>query len=63
MKAPKIDSKRYKEIVKRGCKLERTQTEYGYELDCGHDYKWFCEDCPCVIEKHKNDYKETKNRR
>lgn len=50
MNPPKIGTKKYWKIVKKGCDLETTDgTDYG----CGHKYDWECDQCPCCIESQR----------
>lgn len=53
MKIPKISSKRYKEIIEKGCGLYMSETWDGLEWDCSHNYDWVCDNCPCTIEYQK----------
>lgn len=58
MKPPKAGSKRYKEILKRGCGGYFSDTLDGFEFDCEHGYGWECDHCPIVVENHfKGDEK------
>lgn len=45
--------RRYREVLKLGCKLEWSHTMDGSECECGHYYKWDCDHCPVVIEQFK----------
>jgi len=51
----KEGSRRWKEVVKLGCG--------GYydregEFNCGHDYNWDCDYCPCCIEHNRSKWEE-----
>jgi hypothetical protein len=55
MKAPKRRSKKYQEIVAKGCRLRYFPFEGDY--DCALKYDWKCEDCPCSLEKRRQEEK------
>jgi hypothetical protein len=58
-KPPKEGTKRYKEIVKRGCVGYRD--EWLGDYDC--EYGWECERCPVLLEEWKNDTDESERSR
>ena len=53
--APDRGSPGYDRVLARGCKVARDTSYYGDGDECGHEYGWACDDCPCVSEPY---YKE-----
>jgi hypothetical protein len=57
MKVPKRrSSRKYKEVVEKGCGLR--YYEYEGDYDCDHKYEWNCEDCPCALEGRREREKQ-----
>ena len=48
----KLSKDDYAMIAKRGCKWEESEDNHS-EGDCGHWYRWTCDDCPVMIERNK----------
>lgn len=45
-------TKYYENIIKAGCGGHR---DYWGDFDCSFDYPWGCDDCPILVDKHKDD--------
>ena len=58
MKVPKEGTKKYKEIVARGCGGYWENNSNAHEFDCEHGYDWDCDYCPCTTENMKNRRKK-----
>ena len=61
MNPPRRNSKKYKEILEKGCGGYFCDTINGFEYDCTHGYEWECDYCPIVIEKHFKGDKKCEN--
>jgi hypothetical protein len=48
-------TKKYKDIIAKGCGLEFFPYEGDY--DCSHGYEWYCEDCPMTQDYHNRQIK------
>lgn len=53
----KRNSKKWKEVLERGCGGYCTNTTNGMDYGCKHEYDWNCDDCPCCIVKQEEKYK------
>ena len=54
---PKEGTRRYKQVLNRGCGGYSYDTSDGMEYDCYH-YDWICDYCPIVIERYKDQFSE-----
>jgi len=52
MKPPKMGTKRFKEIVAKGCGGHWTYSSNGDDFDCEFEYDWIWDDCPIVTNQH-----------
>ena len=58
MRAPRKNSKLYKEVLKAGC--GGTYDEWKGDYGCEHKYEWECDQCPIVLNNIENSTESVK---
>ena len=52
-----MTKEKYQAVLDAGCDWEPSGGQ-DTDDDCGHVYDWECDNCPIVIEQHKNLWKQ-----